>query len=845
MLSAFWENVETFGARPALVTKNLSVSYADLAGRADDFCSQVRSQLSDVLQRPLVMLEAVNCPESVAAYLGCLRAGWPVILAAEGQADPENRIFQKYRPNVVYRCRGGAGAIELADPEPADLHPDLAVLLSTSGTTGASKLVRLSRENIASNAASIAQYLEVCPDDCAITLLPFHYSYGMSVLHVQLLAGGSLVLTDGSVVDQEVRSLAAASGVTSLAMVPAQFELLDDLAWLPSLRYVTQAGGRIDSHLADRFATFARNSGWRFYIMYGQTEAGPRMSYLPPEDAQDWSHTIGRPIPGGTLWLEDEAGAEISGTGRTGELVYRGPNVMLGYAAERGELGAVAGPGSLKTGDMAERLENGYFRITGRASRFIKLLGLRISLDEVERELRESGVSAYVSGSDKCLAVFVLDGSSIAPLRSKIAQQYGVPESSVAVTALDKAPLLPSGKIDYRSLQRQAEVMQPIGQDDVSTEQLLRKVLRTSTLDLDRNFLDYGGDSLSYLEVQMHLANRLGTPPPQWESKPLRELTGASAAGSKRARHQDLSADVLGRVIAILAVVTLHSTTLPTGGGTFLLFILIGYSLARFHSATLFGGNVVATLRSMLLPILVCYYILIALVVAVHGPIESKWVLLFSNIDHSSGIRGLTPYWFVSTYTQLIVLFTVPFLVPPVRTWCRREPFAAGLLCVALLAGITQIAGLDAWDAHARHRYPLAAGGLLGIGWCAWFAKDTMQKGLVTVALVGLWAVNWSDLTLLPAAFLLVGGGGLIWSLSIPVPSAVAQAVMRIGSLSLFIYLVHPVAISVVSNMVSSAEGVRLAAVVALSLVGAAAAKACYDHSGEMISALRRNKRHF
>src|SRR5690606_13557461 len=247
-----------------------------------------RAQLPEAVRRPLVLIEAKNELGSIVAYLACLRAGWPVILVAEGQGSEESSIASTYQPNVIVRAEGARA--RLAWTEPAAMRPELAVLLSTSGTTGAAKLVRLSRENLQANAASITAYLRLASSDRAITALPYHYSYGLSVLHTHLAVHAAAILTSASLVDDGFWALARQHGATSLALVPTQFELLEKIgftrAHLPTLRYVTQAGGKLDARLALDVARRARSEGWEFFIMYGQTEAGPRMSYVPPEDAE-------------------------------------------------------------------------------------------------------------------------------------------------------------------------------------------------------------------------------------------------------------------------------------------------------------------------------------------------------------------------------------------------------------------------------------------------------------------------------------------------------------------------------------------------------------------------------
>ena len=210
------------GGRPgdvALVTAGDAVTYAELSARVD----ARRTELGPT--RRLVLLEAGNDVESVVTYLAALTGGHPVLLAAPGDVDRHAELVAHYRPDVVQH---GASGLEERRPGSAhDLHPDLAVLLSTSGSTGSPKLVRLSRANVVANARSIAAYLGIRDDDRAITSLPLHYCYGLSVLNSHLVAGAGIVLTELSVADECFWTLAAESRATSLAGVPYTFELLD------------------------------------------------------------------------------------------------------------------------------------------------------------------------------------------------------------------------------------------------------------------------------------------------------------------------------------------------------------------------------------------------------------------------------------------------------------------------------------------------------------------------------------------------------------------------------------------------------------------------------------------
>ena len=845
----FWNYLSDHGEAHALITEDQIISYTQLALRADDFVHSIRARLPASITRPLVLLEAVNELASIIAYLGLLRAGWPVILVAEGAGADHSGIVQTYAPNVLVQRRSHGWQVDLAAHDAVEMHPDLAVLLSTSGTTGAAKLVRLSAQNLQANATAITSYLDVRADDRTITTLPFHYSYGMSVLHIHLLRGAGLVLSEGSLVDPDFRALAQRTGVTSLALVPTQFELFETTTWLPQLRYITQAGGRMDPVLARRFAEMATAEGWRLFIMYGQTEAGPRMSYLPPRDAADWFHTIGRPIPGGSFRLIDAAGAEIAQPGVPGELIYEGPSVMLGYALARIDLAASAGPQILHTGDIAERLDNGYYRIVGRASRFIKLFGLRIALDEVETHLRNEGHRVYASGTDARLVLFAQDKPGCEALRTSIAKKLKLPVSAVLVELLQEVPLLPSGKVDYRALARRAEALavsqEQVVRNEESLEGLLKAALSTPILDMDRNFLDAGGDSLSYLEVQLYLSSRLGHAPAGWERLPLRDLLAFDVPTSLEIKVpigtlQEVSADLLARVAAIFAVITLHATTWPTGGGAYLLLILVGYSLARFQSGVLFEGRVLHTYRSMLLPLVVCYYILISAAALFWPPIDLEFFLLVENFVPKIEPHGMTPYWYVSTYVQVILIATLPFVLSGLRRTIAAHPLAAG--CSALIGSVVvmRLAGLEEIVVSLRHHHPIPALQLLLMGWCAFFAVSSVQRGLVSLLILGLWWVCWGDAPIGITLWALIGAVAVVWGLRVRLPRGVARGLMRIGGLTLYLYLLHvPIMVLVLPRMPDSPEALQLAAVIALTLIASVVSKAVYDRTAAWLQGLR------
>ncbi len=809
--SEFWFSCARFGQDICLLDGDDSVSYADLIRLADAWVQNAREVLSAGIVRPLVGMEIAPTVGLIAAYLGCLRAGWPIILLPTGQvaSNSPNSIVGVYQPNLLVlpdpSSSEGTQILSCAS-EPCEMPDDLAVLLSTSGTTGAVKLVMLSAENIDANAKAISDYLAIQAEDVAITSLALHYSYGMSVLNSYLCSGATLALTSDGLVEPEFWELARHTGTTSLALVPAQFEILESVGFcksdLPTLRYITQAGGRLDPRLGDKFSEMGLLDGWDLVIMYGQTEAAPRISYVPPMDLPDCAHTIGRPIPGGMLWIEDSMGRRITETETAGELVYQGTNVMIGYATTRGDIAQPARPTFLRTGDIAERLENGYFRIVGRASRFVKLFGLRVGLDEIEAALRAEGHSAYVSGDDSGIVVFLQhhEPNQTTALGDQLAEKMRLPASVIVVSPLAEVPLLSSGKADYRTLgERAKDVLanQSVNAPKGDLKPELARILRCKDLDSALSFREHGGDSLAYLEAELLLSASLRNLPDNWENIPIGDLLvlqqndETSAAKKKRLA---IRPDLLMRIAAIATVVLLHATDYPVGGGVYILTILAGLSFARFQMTPLLDLRIGKVLATMLLPILLAYYATLA-VLSTNFIIEYRWIILTANFyaagDSITTSRFLLPYWFVSAYAQVIVLFSLMFLLGSVRRTIAKHPFLFGVGLLLFLSIVLGLSPAGELSFRTQIRYTLGTLQLFTIGWCIATANGPIQKAIASTMVVLSYLILWRDADPSVMLFLTAAPILVIWSPRISLPKPISQALLILGTLTLYIYIAH------------------------------------------------------
>ncbi len=442
--------LEQFGDQIAVVLADgQTESYRGLSQQADSFCT-------DLQRSDLAAIECNNSWKSLLAYIGCLRKGTPVLLVnAALHLDLRHKLYQHYWISVVFSAE--LGEWQRWRRQGPKVNTGMALLLSTSGTTGSPKLVRLSMANVTHNAHAIGNFLQLSAQATAITSLPQHYSFGLSIINSHLLAGGRLALTDAAVTERRFWDHFEMASVDSLSGVPSTFELLQSMRFerlsLPSLRTITQAGGRLPEKIVKNFADLATENGWQFFVMYGQTEATARMSYLAPDDVVRFPTSIGRPISGGRFELVDECQRPILAPFVEGELVYYGPNVMLGYAESKEDL--VRGDdmlGRLATGDLAERDDAGYFYIRGRKKRFIKILGNRIGLDDVETQLAERNWPILATGRDDFLLLASTDAESLEKAASAVAEIYRVRASMIGRLLIPELPLSSTGKIQYTEL---------------------------------------------------------------------------------------------------------------------------------------------------------------------------------------------------------------------------------------------------------------------------------------------------------------------------------------------------------------------------------------------------------
>ena len=429
----------------------------------------------EINRRCLTFCLCTNTVGSIIGYTSFIQNGIvPVLLNAHLDKELLCNLLEKYNPSyiwvpteqksdfsdveVVYSTYNYTLLKTLYNKE-CQLFPELCLMLTTSGSTGSPKFVRQSYRNVLSNAKSIVQFLKLDETERPITTLPMNYTYGLSIINSHLLVGATILVTDKGLMQKEFWAFFKEQNATSFGGVPYTYEMLDRLRFyrmkLPSLRYMTQAGGKLIPELHAKFADYAANNNKRFIVMYGQCEATARMGYLPAEKAVEKCGSMGIAIPGGKFKLIDTDGNEITEAMTTGELVYEGDNVTLGYA-ECGE-DLIKGDerrGILKTGDMAQFDQDGFYYIVGRKKRFLKIYGNRVNLDEMDRLIKGKfdGIDCACTGIDDHMYIFVTDATIAEKVREFIIYKTKLNPSAFKTIVIDSIPKNDAGKILYKDL---------------------------------------------------------------------------------------------------------------------------------------------------------------------------------------------------------------------------------------------------------------------------------------------------------------------------------------------------------------------------------------------------------
>jgi acyl-CoA synthetase (AMP-forming)/AMP-acid ligase II len=416
----------------------------------------------------LVFIYSDNLIGSVEVLLNFLNSRFTIVLlSAQLHPSFKQNLEELYTPYYIYdpgrvavlgyTATTAAASIKLfkrKNPANYLIHSNIKMLLSTSGTTGSPKFVKLSNENLVQNALSILDYMPIKNDDVVPLNVPVVFVYGLSIFTTNCMSAGIILCTNNDVLQSAFWTDFTKYKCSTIGGVPYVYEMLYRIGFFkkdqPSLRYMTQTGGILNQALRNEIVKYCTAYNKQFFAQYGQTEAAGRMAYLPQEDLLTKAASIGKPIKNGRFDIDTD----------TSELIYYGPNVFGGYATCAADLSTWHSTNKLYTGDVARMDEDGHYYITGRIKRIIKLVGTRLNLDEVELILKNAlgGQTVVCTGiNDKYLLVsYVNDQLEDATIKKILMDKLHIHPTSVQVKHIAAMPLTPNGKIDYSTIMADA-----------------------------------------------------------------------------------------------------------------------------------------------------------------------------------------------------------------------------------------------------------------------------------------------------------------------------------------------------------------------------------------------------
>jgi len=424
-------------------------------------------------ERSLVLILAHNDVPTASFLLSCLEKGWvPLLVNSNIDELLLNEYILKYRPNAIFsgdvekysrllKClqkkKWFDSSIFILNQEKHELNRNLSLLLPTSGSTGSPKLVRHSYDNLRISAESVSEFFKFTPSDVGLATLPIYYTMGLSVVYSLLSAGAQVRLSNYSITDREFWNVLKSEEVSVLTGVPYSFDLLFKMRFerikIPSLRIISQGGGKLSDAVWEKLVIYAEQNNLQFIPTYGQTEGTARMSFLDSKYTNTKKGSIGKAIPNGSFEIWDALDRPIEEMVATGELIYKGGNVTLGYAEDLNDLKKGDERfGILRTGDIVRRDVDGFYYIIGRSKRFLKIFGLRISLDEIELLIKNHfQIDCYCSGSDELLEIYVNREDLLEEIKFWLVKKINLFHNVVQVNYIVEIPRNNIGKVIFKS----------------------------------------------------------------------------------------------------------------------------------------------------------------------------------------------------------------------------------------------------------------------------------------------------------------------------------------------------------------------------------------------------------
>lgn len=532
--SNFFEYLETLNFNSeqiAFIWNDSYLSYEEIL----KFC---RVPNFDIQFKSLIFIHSSSPLEIAKRYLWCLYNNHLPYIASK-KLNKSDELIVNFMPNVIWDDNG----FSIINNTDLNINRDLAFLLSTSGSTGMAKLVKISWSGISANTKCIVDYLNINSGSVACCPLDLSYSFGLSVLNTHLISKSPTVFLNWN--SSTIPTLAKIMNqhkVTHFYGVPEIFRNLNnyfpDLVKLNSVSHFLQAGGKLDPNIISSYVELCLSSSKEFFVMYGQTEASPRISYATTNFLVNHPDTIGKALYGGRLKLDSN-----DYPNGTGELIYKGPNIMSGYAYRSSDLNQNENIALLRTGDIAREIDGSkHFQIVGRKNREVKIFSKRVNLDHVEVSFnkRFNTISYHKVDENKLLVFIDVKLNNIKYLDAKIflSKLLEIPMESIIILNLKEVPLLKNGKVNYKDINKNISlfnfktILSLLVQN--ITEYFTRIHFKTvkeafeynfsKTVSDSDTFNSLGGDSLTFVNLEISLLDLKSTLPKNWQSISICDL---------------------------------------------------------------------------------------------------------------------------------------------------------------------------------------------------------------------------------------------------------------------------------------------------------------------------------
>ena len=465
-----FKSFNKYNKNTAIIDKKYSnLSYKQVLTETNEIKKEIKN-------KSLILIVSENSLGSLLAYIFCIINNHVGIII-DSKTTNQNilKIFKNYQPNYVFLSKKTKSIFKKICSEKytffdqslmknkinkkKKLNKNLSLLLSTSGSMGSIKFVKLSRNNIKHNTESIISYLKINKKDSAITNLPISYSYMLSVINTHFEVGASIVISKYSLIEKKFWETLKNSKVTSFNGVPYTYEILTRIGLknikIETLKYLTHAGGKLKKEKLKEIIKFCKKNNLKFFSMYGQTEASPRISYLKPEFSEKKIGSIGKGMPGNKIYIIDSSGTKILKPFVEGEIICEGKNVFMGYSKNYKDLKKANEENyKLKTGDLGFFDKDGFFYITSRISKIAKIFGYRVDIGALENLMSQKGYKVACLSDNKKIFIFIEKKYNKNNLINAISKITNLNIGSFELIKLKYLPRTSNNKISYNELKK-------------------------------------------------------------------------------------------------------------------------------------------------------------------------------------------------------------------------------------------------------------------------------------------------------------------------------------------------------------------------------------------------------